>query len=228
MAPPALWALASGILLLRQQPLFPHHITLLAPPLALMAALALPLATGIAPHQAKAGESVRQGRRRAKQALPEQSDTTGGALRTTPALAVFGVMAVIALIGVFIGFTADQAATQPLPARTASMVQALNAFTKPGDLVVGDDQYVVALANRSTPPELVDTSGVRIGSGSLTTAQLESIILKDDVRWVLFASGRFQQAPGFAAWVKANFLLEASFGNERALYLRKPPGPVLA
>jgi len=137
-------------------------------------------------------------------------------------------MVVIALIGAFIGFSADQVATQPLPATTLSMVSALDAFTAPGDLVVGDDQYVVALANRSTPPQLVDTSGVRIGSGSLTTAQLESIILQDNVRVVLFASGRFQEAPGFAAWVKANFNQVASFGNGRALYLRRPPGPVLA
>lgn len=228
MAPPALWALASGILLLRQQPLFPHHITLLAPPLALMAALALPLATGVVPQQARAGESIRQGRRRAKRALAEQTDPAATDLRSTPALAVIGVMVVIALIGAFIGFTADQAAAQPLSATTLSMVSALDAFTAPGDLVVGDDQYVVALANRSTPPQLVDTSGVRIGSGSLTAAQLESIILQDNVRYVLFASGRFQEAPGFDAWVKANFTQVASFGSGRALYLRKPPGPVLA
>ena len=228
MAPPALWALASGILLLRQQPLFAHHVTLLAPPLALMAALALPLATGIVPQQARAGESIRQGRRRAKRTQAEQvAHPTGGTL-ATPGLTVAGVMVVIALIGAFIGFTADQAASQPLSGTTLSMVQALDAFTAPSDLVVGDNQYVVALANRSTPPQLVDTSSVRIESGSLTAAQIESIILKDDVRYVLFASGRLQQAPGFAAWVQANFTEVANFGKGRALYLRRPPGPVLA
>jgi len=228
LAPPTLWALASGILLLRQQPLFPHHITLLAPPLALMAALALPLGTGAAPHTAKAGESVRAGRRRAKRALAEQADPAAGAMRSASALAIIGVSLVIALVGAFIGFTADQTATQPPPATTLSMVHTLDFFTQPSDLIVGDDQYVVALADRSTPPQLVDTSGVRIGSGSLTTAQLENIILTDDVRYVLFASGRFQQAPGFTTWVKANFIEVASFGHGRALYLRKPPGPVLA
>lgn len=228
MAPPALWALASAILLVRQTPLFPHHITLLAPPLALMAALALPLATGVAPETATAGESLRQGRRRAKQAPRESMAPPTGGLRPSLGMAVVGVMVVITLIGLLRGIGADQMASQPQPALTQTIVVALQAFTAPNDLIVSDDEYVVALANRSVPPQLVDTSQVRISSGYLTTAQIEGIILTDDVRFVLFASGRFQLAPNFAAWVRANFRQVASFGKGKALYLRQPPGPVLA
>src|SRR5262249_59814724 len=42
--PPLVWLLGAVVLLLQQQPLFDHHRALLVPPLALLAALTLPLA----------------------------------------------------------------------------------------------------------------------------------------------------------------------------------------
>ncbi|HLY32095.1 MAG TPA: hypothetical protein VKQ36_13785, partial [Ktedonobacterales bacterium] len=223
MAPPALWALASFVLLLAQHPLFAHHIALLAPPLALMAALAAPLATGAAPTARLHILPSRRARRKKAAGLAPTTST-----RLALVWSVTGAMTLITLISLSLGVVSDQAASQPLPTTTQTIVAALHLFTAPGDLVAGDDQYLVALANRSTPPQLVDTSQVRISSGYLTASQLEGIITKDDVRYILFASGRFALIPGFSAWVKANCVQLANFGAGRTLWERQPPGPVLA
>jgi hypothetical protein len=105
------------------------------------------------------------------------------------------------------------------------MASALRAATLPQDLVATDDQYVAGLADREVPPQLVDTSMVRIVSGYLTASQLESIITQLDVRVILFASGRFYLIPGFSAWVEANYTKIADFGDGNALYTKAPQGP---
>ena len=113
----------------------------------------------------------------------------------------------------------------PLPQSSVEMASALRAATLPGDLVASDDQYIAGLADRNVPPELVDTSQVRILSGYLSASQLESLITRYDVRVILFASGRFDMIAGFRSWVEANFTQIASFGDGRALYMKEPQGP---
>ena len=103
------------------------------------------------------------------------------------------------------------------------MVQALQDHAIPSGPVVTDDQYVAALAGRDTPPELVDTSLVRIATGSLTTEEVERIIRRDDVRVVLFATDRLDRLPGLRAWVEANFQPVKSFGAGETLYIRNAP-----
>ena len=103
------------------------------------------------------------------------------------------------------------------------MVQALQDHAIPAGLVVTDDQYVAALAGRNTPPELVDTSLVRIATGSLTTGEVERIIGRENVRVVLFATDRLDRLPGLRAWVEANFRPIKSFGSGETLYIRNAP-----
>ena len=103
------------------------------------------------------------------------------------------------------------------------MVQALQDHAIPSGLVVTDDQYVAALAGRDTPPELVDTSLVRIATGSLTTEEVERIIRRDDVHVVLFATDRLDRLPGLRAWIGANFHPVRSFDAGETLYIRNAP-----
>jgi hypothetical protein len=203
--PPALWACASFVVLVRQQPLFPHHVALLIPPLALTAAVGLPSLAEILPAALGAGRGM-------------LTDARGrGAL----AVMLAGVVLVWS-----VGATTVQSATPPAaaPCPSAAAARALAASTQPGDLVVADDQYIAALASRDVPPQLVDTSLVRIQSGYLTTTQLETAIQAPDVRAILFCSGRFNLVPGFREWVNTHYLLVASFGQQGALYLKLPPG----
>lgn len=206
LAVPALiWLAMSLAILLQQQPLFDHHRVLLAPPLALLGALALPLARPV-------------GADRSDQS--PQARFVGPLRRALPV-----ILAVALLVGLGVSMREARAASADPPPLQQQAAAALARFTIPDDAVAADDQYVAGLADRDVLPQLVDTSQVRIASGFLTTGQVERLITSHDVRAVLFASGRFDLLPGFRAWVEQHFTRVADFPNGGALYLKMPQGP---
>jgi len=191
------WLLASVLTLLLQRPLFDPHVLILAPPLALLAALG-----GVAAIEwARSIWNVR-----AKESL-----LMAGTLVALGATLLVGLWLDARQIS-------DDSAYDG--GRRAQMVQALRDQAIPAGLVVTDDQYIAALAGRDTSPELVDTSLVRIATGSLTTDEVERIIRRDDVRIVLFATDRLDRLPGLRAWVEANFHPVKNFGAGETLYVR--------
>lgn len=201
--PPLLWFLVSLAFLLRQQPLFDHDRLLLVPSLVLLASLIIYRyqveLTGMLRHLAMA--------------------------TLTPGEGLLALGAAAVLLSLFIGGVgAHRDIAQPLPQVSVEMASALRAATLPGDLIASDDQYLAGLADRDEPPQLVDTSQVRISSGYLTASELEAIITRYDIRVILFASGRFNLIPGFSAWVAANFTKIEDFGAGHALYLKHPLG----
>jgi 4-amino-4-deoxy-L-arabinose transferase-like glycosyltransferase len=99
-------------------------------------------------------------------------------------------------------------------------VARLQAATAPADLIVTDDQYVVALAGRDTPPQLVDTSLVRINSGELTAAQVELIAERSCARAVLLGGGRLSKMPALEAWARTHYPVREQLDSRRVLYLR--------
>ncbi len=109
--------------------------------------------------------------------------------------------------------------TAQLEARVAADLRAAIA---PDQQVVTDGQFVAALANRDTPPALVDTSMVRIETHYLTLGQLESIASQSQVHAVLFFTGRFHlpDVAAFHAWVAQHFRLLHSYGGGRELWVR--------
>ncbi len=206
VVPPALWVVASLWFLLAQQPLLSHHLTLLVPPLALTVAVALP---------ALAGASVR---------TAERSTSSREGAVASPAVLAGALCAVALAAGLGVSLVqARQAAAAPERETVAAL--ALAAATMPGDLVVTDDQYIAGLADRDVPPNLVDTSQVRLRAGYLTAQRLEAAAQGPDVRAVLFYTGRFDLVPGFRDWVAAHFLLAGTFGDHTALYLKLPHTP---
>jgi hypothetical protein len=200
--PPAAWLAASLLLLLLQQPLFAHHLALLMPPAALTIAVALAAALA---ERTTAAPAAR---------LSEREALASGAT----VAALFVVM-----LGLGIGLNSARHAAG---ARNHALGPAfvLAAATTPDDLVITDEQYVAGLADRDVPPNLVDTSNVRVQAGYLSAAQLEAAASSSQVRAVLFYSGRLDRVPGFRAWVAANFVLVRSFGTGQALYLKLPHG----
>jgi len=108
-------------------------------------------------------------------------------------------------------------------------VTALQRLTAPGEFVITDDQYTVALADRDVPPELVDTSKVRVLSGDLTTAELADIAGRSRVR-VILVDDRYASLsllPGFQEWTKEQFPVVKPLGGGRVLHVRRthrPPG----
>jgi hypothetical protein len=196
MVPPLLWLGASGLLLLRQAPLFNHHIVLVIPCLALIAALGLT-------H------------------LPQP---TVAQTQRWLTLGFSAVLVICFLVGAGLGVRSAASDAREPNAATLAAVGAIAAFTTPGQPVVADDQYLAALADRSTPPELVDTSSVRIAAKYLTAPQLEAILSRPDTRFVVLATGRLQQTPGFMPWLSANYRKLVDLGDGGAIYERAPSG----
>jgi 4-amino-4-deoxy-L-arabinose transferase-like glycosyltransferase len=139
-----------------------------------------------------------------------------------PAPAVAGTAAAAAVAFVAASLASAQTVrdAEIPPASVQPSVDALAATTGPGDLVVTDDQFAAALAGRDTPPELVDTSQVRVSTGDLTAADVEARAARPDVRAVLMATGRLAGLPGFQAWTAAHFPASRDLGGGRILYYR--------
>lgn len=193
--PIALWLLAALIMLARQQPLLAHHAVLLSPALALL--------TG-------------WGVCAAREAFAAPGSQSIGVLVTR------ALLVVACAVGLVINWQNNAQANIPEPTRTLEMALALQSVTAPTEVVLSDDQYVAALANRDVPPQFVDTSAVRITSGYLTTAQLQAFVTRARIHAILFASGRFNLLPGFRAWVAARYTRIATFDHGGALYLLEP------
>jgi 4-amino-4-deoxy-L-arabinose transferase-like glycosyltransferase len=194
------WLFVSVLALVVQRPLFDPHALILAPPLALLAALG----------SVGALEWMRSNRN----------------VRARESLLIAGTLAALGvtlLAGLWLDARQIRAESAYDGGRRAQMVQALQDHGLPSGPIVTDDQYVAALAGRDTPPELVDTSLVRIATGSLTTEEVERIIRRDDVRVALFATDRLDRLPGLRAWIEANFQPVKSFGDGETLYVRSAP-----
>jgi len=92
----------------------------------------------------------------------------------------------------------------------------------PDQLVITDGQFIAALADRNTPPSLVDTSIVRISSGYLTLPQLIAAASQPNVHAVLFFMARLHlpQLAAFYAWVMQHFHRKYRYGPGRELWVR--------
>jgi 4-amino-4-deoxy-L-arabinose transferase-like glycosyltransferase len=132
---------------------------------------------------------------------------------------IVGVAVALVLLIGGVRVAVDAARAHGAPNREAAMIASVRRHVAPTTLVVTDDQYLIADARRDVPPELVDTSYVRIASGHLTANQLIRITDRS-AHAVLFTGGRFEQLPDFRSWVKAHFDLVEDFGLGAALYAR--------
>ena len=197
-APLILWALADFVTLVRQQPLLDHHIVLISPALALIAGCGVVAAWRVA--QTFSVENWRR---------------VGLAL--TAAL-----LALACLSSLSLTLQRNAEANGPVATRTLRMAIALQSVSAPSEVVLSDDQYVAAMANRDVPPQLVDTSAVRITSGYLTAPELETYITRNRIHVILFANGRFDLLPDFRDWVAARYTQVETFDHGGALFLLEP------
>ena len=99
----------------------------------------------------------------------------------------------------------------------ASTVARLAQLTRPGEKVISDDQFGTALAGRDTPPELVDTSLVRVRSGDLSLSTVEGLARRDGVRVLVLATGRLVLLPGLVDWASTAYPRQETVGGERFL-----------
>jgi hypothetical protein len=196
------WAGASLIALLLLRPLYPHHWTLLLPPLTLTVAAGWPCLL----------RAVEDWRARL---APNASATWAAGFS---AVALVGV---VALGWLRMDVEAAWVAAGP-PIRDALLAAHIARSTAPGTLVVTDNPHIAGLANRDVPPQLVDPAATRMKVGLRTARQAEAIVQQSRVGAILFDTGRFNQFPAFPAWVKAHYSRVGAAAGAQ-LYLKARP-----
>jgi len=104
--------------------------------------------------------------------------------------------------------------------RADARAAAIDRVVPAADLVITDDQFTAALAARSTPAQLVDTSTVRILGGLLDAATVERIATSDDVKAIIFANQRLTLLPGLSRWVPGRFPHHETLPDGALMYSR--------
>lgn len=150
----------------------------------------------------------------------------GLALAGAPALVAWARRAayLLPLLPAAAGLTylAMTAAPQGSPEAIAPRLAAL---LPAGGYVLTDDQFALALAGRDAPPELVDTSGLRIRSGELDLRTIRSVVARRRVVAVLLGRGQLREVEGFDAWVAEAYPRRMDLGSGRILLLPDTPPP---
>jgi hypothetical protein len=102
---------------------------------------------------------------------------------------------------------------------SAGLASAVDSVTDPGDFVISDNPFAVALADRNVPGPLVDTSTERSTAGLLTVADLDAAREYYSVKVVLVDGEQLLSVPGFSEWLAAHYHLIGSVGHNAYLYV---------
>jgi hypothetical protein len=104
-------------------------------------------------------------------------------------------------------------------------IHLLTALVGPSDFVIVDEPSVAFGSRRLVPPNLVDTSMVRIRSRSLDASDVIAAAQTYDVKALFLFSDGLRQLKPFADWVDQNFeavtINERPNGKDRSVYLRR-------
>jgi hypothetical protein len=123
----------------------------------------------------------------------------------------------VAAIGLAVGLRAAQRVFIP-NGHGAGLASALDSMTDPGDFVISDNPFAVALADRDIPGPLVDTSTERSTAGLLTVADLDAAREYYSVKVVLIDGEQLLSVPGFPDWLAAHYRLVRTIGHHSFLY----------
>jgi 4-amino-4-deoxy-L-arabinose transferase-like glycosyltransferase len=195
------WVLATLFVLVVQVPLFPQHAIVLIPPLIAIIARGLKDLPAIPIHRPIAWEQ------------------RAAVLLCFLAFA-FVIFSIRHDYRYYRGLRVQAASTETQ--RMAQIAADLERATTPDQWIITDAQFVAALANRDTPPWLVDTSFKRVLSGYLSSQDLMQAGADARVHAVVFATNRLTAAPiaSFHSWVAEHFSLRRTYGDGIELWTR--------
>jgi hypothetical protein len=202
--PLAAWLSATIALLVLHAPLFDRHAIVLIPPLVAMAVLGLGDLSGV----------INGIRSKRMFWIQVSAMLTGLLISAATAQA-------IPLLYNYYYYHTRNIETDEVHL-TAKISADLRRVTTHSQWIVTDEQFFAAMADRDTPPSLVDTSSVRILTGYLTNQQLIDAASDPRVEAVLFTSGRLRKAPiaAFHDWVAQHFGALHSYGPGIELWTR--------
>lgn len=147
----------------------------------------------------------------------------GGALATVavPRL-VSAALAAGATVGMLA--VAEGALHDPATADTVREAVAVLRHVAPAGIpIITDDQFSAAQADLDTPPELVDTSVVRLDSQPVTAGDVEAVAVRDGVRVVCLGTNRLVHLDGFAAWLQQHATRRIDVTAAASVYLLAAP-----
>lgn len=197
------WFFAVLVQLLQLSPLFHHHLISLIPPLIAIAVMGI---GGFSYNGSRIG-----------------STTKFTKIATSITLVLILVATVLNVAEIQSRYNGEAQYTNSTVVRQDLRVAAdLRNAIAADQFVVTDAQFVAALAERNTPPSLVDTSTVRLETGYVTAQQLISQASQPQVHAVLFYSKRFVEMPKalvFHNWVAQHFRLLQTYGPGQELWI---------
>jgi dolichyl-phosphate-mannose-protein mannosyltransferase len=207
---PLLWAFCTFIGLLYHRPLFEHHMVALIP------SIAMAVGVGWAQFWKWSGALLDWSRR--KNNLTGFVITIAGVLGISVGILILAEQLRIAWTKA-IAYEAilAQAADSP----DLKLARLIADRTRPDDVILTDAQGIALLAQRDVPPEMTDTSFVRIETHYITAQEVVSVSERRHVRAVLLWTGRLNSMPGVARWAADHFPRQESFGGGQVLYLRQ-------
>jgi 4-amino-4-deoxy-L-arabinose transferase-like glycosyltransferase len=216
------WLILVVLMLLNHAPLWPHLLTPLLFPLAILGGLGVE----------EVGHCLKLvGQKQCPEPCPERSRRAVGGRRTREVVgALMGACALLVyglnLPGLL---RADgERLVAPQVPIDLFIPHFLQAVTHPDDFIITDEPLVAFWADRNAPPPLTDTSFVRMRTGFLTTEQLISLTEEYDPSAIVFwSSGRFaKNVPEYVDWVDERYTRVERFGERRKVYLRFRPSVV--
>ena len=94
----------------------------------------------------------------------------------------------------------------------------LKNLTRPSEMIITDNQFLAFVAGRLVPPELCDTSWMRIKSGLLTEDKLISILKNCGASTVIFWTGRLKSISGFYEYVLKHYRLLRFYDENKLIF----------
>jgi len=192
------WPLAVVVLLLLHTPLYRHHLIQLLFPVALLAGLGLEALLGV----------LKGGRRPGRVAL------CGVLLGLTLAELALSLRVDILSLSQFEADDAEQG---------EEAVRYLQATTRPGQYLITDAHIIALEADRPVPPELTNTSRMRIRTGQLTGQQVIDIARRAHPAAIVFWERKLDHLDDFVRWVDCHYELALSFSDRHRIYQPRRP-----
>jgi len=210
---------ATFAFLLYYKAFFMHQAVILVPLLAILGGVALV-------------NPLNRGSRLLSEKASLSSETNQKSGRKQPLVArrrrlVASALVVASLVeSLFYGVTAvgvlsyDSRLTSPRDdPRYIQAVSAIRAYASSVEYIISDEQILAFFAERDVPPDLADTSHMRISSGYLNSETVIAFTKEYNVKLVILWTGRLKRLTKFVDYVKANYQIVETYDG-REIYLR--------
>ncbi|MEM2739647.1 MAG: glycosyltransferase family 39 protein [Candidatus Bathyarchaeia archaeon] len=199
--------LSVSMLVFLPQPLWYHHVAVLSPQLSLLSGLTIGYSTKIC-----------------MRLYARSSKGKGRFKRIAVPIIVLIAFSTLSLYAASLALSAPAISSilfrggGELEYRIAEFIRNI---TSPDEWIISDDQAMVFVAGRDVPPELCDTSFMRISSGYLVDEEAMYLAEAYRVRIVIFWTGRLIQLKRFVEYVEANYHRIGVYDSGRRIYLRR-------